>query len=182
MKKTFTLLVVLLCAMLKTQAQGEEGFRYQSVIRTPAGDVVANKPAGIRFSILKNAANGETVYSETHTAVTGATGQIQLVIGSGTPVTGQFAAIDWSAGNYFIQTEYDLGSGFALSGIQQLLAVPYALSASTADGLETATFPQAQTLEPGRWVPPEQGIRTAFPALRPFRAAGETSASLVAWR
>lgn len=139
MKKISAILVTLCCVLSTVQAQEEEGFSYRAVVRTAAGAVLSGQPVGVRFSVLQTSAEGTAVYTETHTVATDAGGGIQVVIGKGQAVNGQFSAIDWSAGPWFIRTEYNLGQGFTLSGVQQLLSVPYTLAASTAEGLETAS-------------------------------------------
>ncbi len=48
-----------------------------------------------------------------------------------------FSSIDWSAGPYFLQTETDPtgGTTYTISGTSQLLSVPYALHATTAENV-----------------------------------------------
>jgi hypothetical protein len=48
---------------------------------------------------------------------------------------GVFVAIDWSADQYFVQVSLDIagGSNYQLMGVSQLLSVPYALHAQSAD-------------------------------------------------
>lgn len=55
-------------------------------------------------------------------------------VGEGTPVTGNFANINWGNGPFFLKSEIDPQGGFnySITGIQQLLSVPYALYASQA--------------------------------------------------
>jgi hypothetical protein len=72
------------------------------------------------------------VYQETHNATPNTYGLFNLSIGQGTPGTGSFGAIDWSAGAYFTQVELNTGSGFQNMGTQQMLSVPYALYAGRA--------------------------------------------------
>jgi hypothetical protein len=52
-------------------------------------------------------------------------------------VSGSYGTIDWSAGPYYIKTEVDLagGSNFGLSNTNQMLSVPFALRAKTAESL-----------------------------------------------
>jgi len=49
--------------------------------------------------------------------------------GGGTVETGNFSTIDWVAGPYFLKTETDPagGTSYNISGVSQLLSVPYAL-------------------------------------------------------
>ena len=59
---------------------------------------------------------------------------VSLEIGNGTVVSGNIADIDWSAGPYFFKTETDPtgGSNYTISGVSELLSVPYALYAQYA--------------------------------------------------
>ena len=57
-----------------------------------------------------------------------------LQIGDGTVMNGDFSAIDWAEGPYFLKTETDPNGGqnYTIEGTQQLLSVPYALYAANA--------------------------------------------------
>ena len=56
---------------------------------------------------------------------------LSVEIGSGVPLIGTFATIDWSKGPYFIKSETDPTGGtiYSISGVSQLLSVPYTLYA-----------------------------------------------------
>ncbi|MFN5207960.1 MAG: hypothetical protein ACK5D8_00585, partial [Bacteroidota bacterium] len=73
-------------------------------------------------------------YVETQTPTTNDNGLVSIEIGGGTVVSGTFAAINWASGPYFIKTETDAtgGSNYSITGISQLLSVPYALYAETS--------------------------------------------------
>ncbi len=131
MKKLFSILAMI---VLTTEifAQSPEKMSYQAVIRDAGNELVRNKPVGMQISILQ----GTTpVYVETQTPTTNANGLISIEIGAGQAVSGSFDAIDWSAGQYFIKTETDPdgASNYTITGTSQLLSVPYALHAKTAD-------------------------------------------------
>ncbi|MBT6030298.1 MAG: DUF1566 domain-containing protein, partial [Crocinitomicaceae bacterium] len=51
--------------------------------------------------------------------------------------SGDFTTIDWSAGPYFIMTETDPtgGTNYTITGTSQLMSVPYALHAKTAESI-----------------------------------------------
>lgn len=53
-------------------------------------------------------------------------------MGAGSATIGQFSNIDWSSGSFFIKTEVDVlgGTNYTLSGVSQLLSVPFALYAA----------------------------------------------------
>jgi hypothetical protein len=140
MKKLLTVLLVILMTssvFLPRQgiAQTPEKMSFQAVIRNSSEALVTNKQIGIQISILQGSASGTAVYAETQTPTTNANGLVSLEIGAGTVVSGTFATIDWSAGPYFIKTETDLagGTSYTITGTSQLLSVPYALHAKTAE-------------------------------------------------
>ncbi|NOY36427.1 MAG: hypothetical protein GXO83_02530, partial [Chlorobi bacterium] len=85
--------------------------------------------------------DGTAVYTETFNPVTNDFGLFTLEIGNGTVVSGNFAAIDWTAGPYFLKVEMDAAGGtdYTDMGTTQLLSVPYALHAKTA-GSVTGTI------------------------------------------
>ena len=114
-------------------AQLPDKLSYQAVVRDPAGQLVTSRNIGIRISILRGPGS-VPVYSEVHAAATNANGLVTLEIGGGTPVTGTWSGIDWSLGDYHLQTEIDPdgGTNYTISGTSQLLSVPYALHAATA--------------------------------------------------
>jgi hypothetical protein len=91
----------------------------------------------MQISILQGSAGGTAVYVETQTPTTNANGLVSIEIGAGTVVSGDFTTIDWANGFYFIKTETDLlgGANYTITGTSQLLSVPYALHAKTAETL-----------------------------------------------
>jgi hypothetical protein len=136
MKQVFTILAaVLLTATV--WAQSPEKMSYQAVIRNTSDALVTNTQVGMQISILQGSASGTAVYVETQTPTTNANGLVSLEIGTGTVVSGNFTTIDWANGQYFIKTETDPtgGTTYTITGTSQLLSVPYALHAKTAETL-----------------------------------------------
>ena len=90
----------------------------------------------MKISILPGSSTGTPVYVETHTATTNANGLVNLEIGDGAIVSGNFTGIDWSSGLYFIKTDTDPtgGTNYTVTGTSQLLSVPYALYANSSAG------------------------------------------------
>jgi uncharacterized protein (TIGR02145 family) len=133
MRKLITLLIaVLLTATV--WAQAPQKMSYQAVIRNTSNQLVTTQ-VGMQISILQGTSNGTPVYVETQTPTPNANGLVSIEIGGGTPVTGTFAVIDWSAGPYFIKTETAIVAPlttYTIEGTSQLLSVPYALFAKTA--------------------------------------------------
>lgn len=134
MKRLVTLMMIMILAVV-AMAQAPEKFSYQAVVRDASGNLVCNGQVGVRVSILKNSANGVSVYCETHQLTTNANGLLTMEIGNGNVVGGVFSTIDWGNGPYFVKTETDVtgGSNYTLIGTQQLLSVPYALYAKYAE-------------------------------------------------
>ena len=133
MKKLILFLSILALAVTASFAQAPQKFTYQAVVRNESNTLVRGN-VGVRISILQGGANGTMVYQETHTTVTNTNGLMTLQIGGGTVMNGDFAAIDWATGPYFLKTETDPtgGTNYTIEGTQQLLSVPYALYAGNA--------------------------------------------------
>ncbi len=136
MKRLFIILVsVLLTANVFAQAPNK--MSYQAVIRNNENNLVINTQIGMKISILQGSADGTAIYVETQIPTTNANGLVSIEIGSGTVESGDFAIIDWANDTYFIKTETDPmgGSNYTITGVSQLLSVPYALHAKTAENV-----------------------------------------------
>ncbi|MCK3682848.1 DUF1566 domain-containing protein [Maribellus sp. YY47] len=136
MKKLYTLLAAVFIAA-SVFAQAPEKMSYQAVIRNSSNQLVTTQQVGMQISILQGSANGTAVYVETQTPNTNANGLVSIEIGNGSVVSGNFTAIDWANGPYFIQSETDPtgGTNYTITGTSQLLSVPYALHAKTAESV-----------------------------------------------
>jgi len=137
MEKVFSILAALLL-MANVYAQSPEKMSYQAVIRNNLNTLVTNQPIGMRISILQGSANGTVEYLETQTPTTNGNGLVSIEIGGGAVVSGTFSSIDWANGPFFITTETDPtgGTTYTITGTSQLLSVPYALHAKTAETLQ----------------------------------------------
>ncbi|MCP4551457.1 MAG: hypothetical protein GY834_05330 [Bacteroidetes bacterium] len=116
-------------------AQNADGFNYQAIVRDANGNVNANVSMNMKISILQESVDGAVVFTETHAVTTNAFGLVSLSIGSQNP--NSFALIDWANAPYFIRININ-GVEF---GTSQLVSVPYALHAKTAENYnETDPF------------------------------------------
>ncbi len=142
MRKVFTFLVTILLTT-SVFAQSPEKMSYQAVVRDAANKLVINQAIGMQISILQGSVSGTEVYIETHSPTSNANGLVSVEIGSGTIVSGDFASIDWANGPYFIKTETDPtgGTNYTIIGTNQLVSVPYALHAKTAETVTNETDP-----------------------------------------
>jgi|GEM_PF-1192694 len=137
MNKIILTLFASFAITLVSFSQAPEGFKYQAVVRNSGNAILANQAVGMRMTIQQGSIGGTTVYSETFSNTTNAYGLVNLEIGSGTVLSGVFASIDWSVGPYFIETAVDVtgGTSYVVMGTSQLMSVPYALHAKTADNI-----------------------------------------------
>ncbi len=110
-----------------------QGFNYQCIVRDNTGAPINNQTVTLLFTIRNNAPNGPIAYSEMQTVSTNGFGLINLTIGSGTPLQGNFANINWAVGSKFLTVSIETAPGvFDEIGTSQLLSVPYALYALKA--------------------------------------------------
>lgn len=135
-KHTFRAVLVLTLTVLISSssfAQVPYKMSYQAVVRDSDDILITNTQVGLQISILEGSVNGPVIYSETQTPTTNDNGLISIEIGGGSG----FNAIEWSDNTFFIKSETDPtgGSNYNITGTSQLLSVPYALHAKTADSV-----------------------------------------------
>jgi len=157
MKRIITFLAVIFTAV-SIYAQTPDKMSYQAVIRDISGLLVTNQSVGMKISVLQGSVSGTVVYSEIFNPnpATNENGLVTVQIGGGVPMTGTFNSINWGTGPYFIKVETDPagGTNYTISGTSQLLSVPYALHAKTA---ETVTGGVSET-DPVFGASPANGI------------------------
>ena len=133
-KKIFTICTAILMSAIVflpklASAQAPEKMSYQAVVRDGSNNLVTATTVGIQISILQGSASGTAVYIETQSPTSNANGLVSLEIGAGTSINGNFSAINWANGPFFIKTETDItgGTNYTITGTSQLISVPYAL-------------------------------------------------------
>jgi len=132
MKYLFTIVTaVLLTANLLAQAP--EKMSYQAVVRDADGNLIANQQIGMQISILEGSPTGTQVYIEEQIPTSNDNGLVSIVIGENEG----FDAINWAEGIYFLKIETDPtgGTDYTITGTSQLLSIPYALHAKTAESI-----------------------------------------------
>ena len=139
MRKIYLFFVVILVTNI-VSAQAPKKMSYQAVVRNEANALVINQQVGLQISLLQGSVSGDVVFVEIHTPSTNENGLFSIEIGSGTLFSGSMTTIDWSKGPYFISTETDPtgGTNYTISGTSELLSVPYALHAQTAESITGA--------------------------------------------
>jgi len=147
MKKLATILAAVLLTA-SVFAQSPEKMSYQAVVRNINDQLLVDTEIGMRVRIQKYVIgfppSYEDIYAETHTPATNANGLVNLVVGDGTVIVGDFSTIDWADGVYYIYTEIDPegGTDYTITGRSQLLSVPYALHAKNAKTYKVGDFAQ----------------------------------------
>jgi uncharacterized protein (TIGR02145 family) len=128
MKKRTLLFIAMVLTTGAIIAQVPQQFSYQSIVRNSTNALVVDTEIGLKVSILHGATE---VYSEVLNPTTNQNGLLSVMIGS----EPGFELIDWSLGNFFIQTEIDIegGTDYTITGTSQILSVPFAMYAASAD-------------------------------------------------
>jgi len=132
MKNLLIAFVLILTSTMSLQAQTPQGFNYQATVRNADGALIVNENVNFRFNVQQGSATSDAVFTETHLVSTDGLGQINLTIGDGTAVTGDFSQINWSLGSYFLGIELNTGARYVAMGTTQLLSVPFALYAENS--------------------------------------------------
>jgi len=136
----FSLFALLACGAVWGQAP--ERFSHQAVVRDMSDNLIASQAVGVQITILQGAPNGANMYRERHSATTNAAGLLSLEIGGGAVQNGSLSAINWSAGPYYLEQAIDPtgGTNYTLSETNQLVSVPYALYAQSAERANSAAI------------------------------------------
>ena len=138
--KNFSPLVMFLVCSYVAFAQTPEKMSYQAIVRDANNTLLVDKLVGIQVSILQNSETGLEVYIETHSVVTNMNGLVALEIGMGV-TSYDFSSIDWTNGPYFVKVETDPNGAdnYSISGVSQLMSVPYSLYAkASGNGITTS--------------------------------------------
>ena len=107
---------------------------YQGMARDGSGAPIASTVISVKIEIVQGPLPGTVAYSELHFPMTNSYGLFNFMIGDGAVISGSFAAIDWSTGDYYIHTSIDPsgGSNYIDMGMSKLATVPFAYYAATS--------------------------------------------------
>jgi microcystin-dependent protein len=124
MKKIFTIIILIITTMSFVRSQS---FKYQAVLRDNNGNILTNKNVGLKVSIIQGV-TPTTSYSEEFYVSTDEFGTINLGIGTGVVLSGNFLTIDWSKANNQLQLDIDItgGKNYTNLGTSPILSVPLA--------------------------------------------------------
>lgn len=120
------LLFILVLQSSLIFAQTPDQFKYQAVLRNTDGTIMTEESVTVVISILRSDLT-TSVFEETHNITTSSYGIINLNIGS----EEDLSVINWDLDEYFIE----ISVNGTIIGTTQLLSVPYALHAKTAENI-----------------------------------------------
>ncbi len=136
----YSIIVSLLFVLtsVSTFAQAPEHINYQAALRnSQTGVELSNQEVFLVVKFLDGGPGGSIVYQEEHSEVTSSLyGIINIKLGDGNPVQGEFHEIPWSSGDIWLDLEGDVGNGLEPIGISKFSSVPYALYAADAPAAE----------------------------------------------
>ncbi|MBL7808385.1 MAG: tail fiber domain-containing protein [Saprospiraceae bacterium] len=167
--KNKLLIFIAFCGLsVNLLAQTPSGFAYQATLRNKQGMILPNKNVEVIFNLLGDM-NGASLYSESHSAVTNSLGLVNLTVGGGQPISGNFNAINWST-HKFLKVDINVeGQGLNPLGTNELFAVPYAMYAANVGSLGTIVLSPALA-----------GTGTAADPLR-IAQQGATNGQVLKW-
>jgi uncharacterized protein (TIGR02145 family) len=114
---------------------------YQGAAVDSLGKPMKNQTIALQLSVLDSSSTGAAVYVETHSTPTNGSGLFSLQIGGGTAVSGTFDSIPWANGrNKYLKTEVQQNGTWVNLGTSQLVSVPYALHAGSAENAKNANY------------------------------------------
>lgn len=122
--------ILILISLISTIGFTQNGINYKALIKDTNGNVIANTPIQIQFTIVQGLTD---VYTETHSPTTDNNGIIIVNIGEGTIINGIFNDINWREDDHFLNVQIDTGNGLVDLGTTQFMNVPYAKHAETAN-------------------------------------------------
>lgn len=132
MKKIILAAVALV--MCAAAAQARTTMKYQTLVCDESGKAIAEKEVRFNVAIHEGSAEGAAVLNEEYTATTSPAGIAYLNIGEITTGT-LLENLDWAGTTYFLEVSVDRGQGFVSLGSQQIMSVPRAIHAQTAESV-----------------------------------------------
>lgn len=138
MKKIIIIGLILSFAISNTsQAQViPQGMNYQAIAYNMEGDPLLTQPVDLRISLISKTSD-KVYYQESHQVITSELGLFNLVIGKGITRGQQMIDVPWSNNDIWLSVEMRTNpiKDYTLISKSQMLAVPYAMNAATADEL-----------------------------------------------
>ena len=127
---------------------GYSQFNYQSILKNDNGEIIKDTSVNFRISIAYDSPTATPVYSELHNISISTDGVINILIGNGSALTGNYSDVDWSK-NIYIKREVALSGGssnFTDFGATRLNSIPKATYSENSKGL---SFTSSNTIQLG---------------------------------
>ena len=86
-------------------AEPHQGFRYQTVIKGPENAILSNRALAVKVNIFQGNKSTAPIYSEVHNTRTNQFGLVDLQVGQGRVISGDFSMIDWGEKVGYVQIE-----------------------------------------------------------------------------
>ncbi len=153
-KNSIIILILIIYWLNDGLSQAPEKFSFHAIVRNNLDELIKSSPVSVKISILEGNKTGDSVYVESHEILSNSLGLINLEIGNGNVIFGNFEKINWGGGAYFLKIETDPNgaNSYSIKGTVELLSVPYALFSANGpqgnkgkDGIPGPTGPQGQT-------------------------------------
>jgi hypothetical protein len=143
-------LAVICLTLVQLIAQNlPQGIAYQAVAvkdgpysiagQNPQAIYWSNKDINVRFTIFEKYPGGSTQYTESHSTKTDDYGVFNLIIGQGSPISGDFTKIPWDLGTAHLQVEIDFDNNgtYKLTSLERFWSVPYAFVTRNSNSTST---------------------------------------------
>lgn len=155
--KNSILVILILISFVTTWSQSiPRGMNYQAIARNTNGQILAQENLNIKIYLFSQEyGRRANYYIETHTIQTNALGLFTVIIGEGILQEGEFDRIPWNKENIWLEVAVKNKNQTSFSTVSnsQLMAVPYAIHAGTADRLIHKSPGSS-----GQFSPPEPGV------------------------
>ncbi|MFN0037501.1 MAG: tail fiber domain-containing protein [Saprospiraceae bacterium] len=130
----FSLLFAAIAALPLVAQNVPQGINYQCIVRdNQSGAPITNQTVTLLISVRSGSASGQVEYTEKHVSSSNEFGLVNLVLGRGQALMGDFPGIAWGASAKFMTISLETSpNNFDEVGSSELLSVPYALYAQNA--------------------------------------------------
>lgn len=137
MKKLLLFLLFVSSTFLLVAQHAPMGMRYQAVVRDADGAIISNEQITARIELMTMENDPQVYYEEIHTINSNEFGILNLTIGEGKALSGNFSNIPWSDQNIWVRTSIKKpgDTNYDIVTTSKLYSVPYAQYAKTAGSL-----------------------------------------------
>lgn len=135
MKKFSLLFLLCLAVFIQAPAQTNPSQKIKTAVRNSKGQLVQNTAVSVKYEIVEHSANGAVLFAEVHQGKTKASGEVELVLGTGKTLVGDLATVTESTVDLFLKTYIDLNGGVSFMEMDpaRKSQIPYALYAGCVE-------------------------------------------------